>query len=68
MMDFETFNVFQEFVVQGSETNVSHFDNLTPDEDMLFKHLLSSKQNRLEQERINQTFALMKIEALLNNC
>lgn len=66
MMDFETFNVFQEFVVQGSETNVSHLDNLTPDEDMLFKHLLSSKQNRLEQERINQTFALMKIETLLN--
>lgn len=68
MMDFETFNAFQEFVVQGSETIVSHLDNLIPKEDMLFKHLLSTKQNRLEQEKINQAFALMKIETLLNNC
>ncbi len=61
MMDSETFNMFRDFVVQGSETSVEHLNNLTPDEDRLFKYLLSTKKNRLEQEKISQTFALMKI-------
>lgn len=66
MMDSETFNMFRDFVVQGSETSVEHLDNLTPEEDQLFKHLLSTKQNRLEQEKISQTFVLMKIGKILN--
>lgn len=66
MMDFETFNEFKESTVTGTETNIDQLTNLTVEENQLFKYLLNLKEkNRLEQEKINHTFVVKKIENLL---
>ncbi|MCX9083763.1 MAG: DUF2220 family protein [Candidatus Methanoperedens sp.] len=63
LMDFETFNEFKDFTVTGTETNIDQLTNLTVEENQLFKHLLNlNKKNRLEQEKINQSFVVRKIE------
>jgi hypothetical protein len=66
LMDLETFNEFKDFAVTGTETNINQLTNLTVEENQLFKHLLNlKKKNRLEQEKINQSFVLRKMEYLL---
>lgn len=66
MMDFETFNEFKQFAVTGTETNINQLINLTAEENQLFEYLLDLKEkNRLEQEKINHSFALRKIEKLI---
>lgn len=66
MMDFETFNEFKESTVTGTETNIDQLTNLTVEENQLFKYLLNLKEkNRLEQEKINHSFVVKKIENLL---
>ncbi|MFZ3167600.1 MAG: DUF2220 domain-containing protein [Candidatus Methanoperedens sp.] len=63
LMDFETFNEFKDFTVTGTETNIKQLTNLTLEENQLFKHLLNlKKKNRLEQEKINQSFVVKEIE------
>ncbi len=63
LMDFETFNEFKDFTVTGTETNIDQLTNLTVEENQLFKHLLNlNKKNRLEQEKINHSFVVRKIE------
>ncbi len=65
MMDFETFNEFKEFTVTGTETNIDKLTNLTVEENHLFKYLLSlNEKNRLEQEKINHSFVVKRIEIL----
>jgi hypothetical protein len=65
MMDFETFNEFKDFTVTGTETNIDQLTNLTAEENQLFKYLLNLKEkNRLEQEKINHSFVVRKIENL----
>lgn len=66
MMDFETFNEFKHFIVTGCETYINQLSNLTAEEFQLFKYLSNlNDKNRLEQERINHSFVLRKIESLL---
>ncbi len=65
MMDFETFNELKCFTVTGTETNINQLTNLTAEEYQIFEYLLNLKEkNRLEQEKINHSFALRKIEKL----
>ncbi len=65
MMDFETFNEFKEFTVTGTETNIDQLTNLTVEENQLFKYLLRlNEKNRLEQEKINHSFVVKRIEIL----
>jgi hypothetical protein len=65
MMDFETFNEFKDFIVTGTETNTDQLTNLTVEENQLFRYLLNLKEkNRLEQEKINHSFVIKKIESL----
>jgi hypothetical protein len=62
MMDFETFHEFQDLAVPGIDTTVTELANLTHDEHQLFTHLLDIRErNRLEQEKIPQSYALKKI-------
>jgi hypothetical protein len=62
MMDFETFHEFQDLAVPGTDTTVTELANLTHDEHQLFTHLLDIRErNRLEQEKIPQSYALKKI-------
>lgn len=62
MMDFETFHEFQDLAVPGIDTTVTELTNLTHDEHQLFTHLLDIRErNRLEQEKIPQSYALKKI-------
>lgn len=62
MMDFETFHEFQDLAVPGIDTIVTDLANLTHDEHQLFTHLLDIRErNRLEQEKIPQSYALKKI-------
>ena len=66
MMDFETFNEFKQFTVTGIKTDINQLSNLTAEEFQLFKYVSNlNDKNRLEQERINQSFVLRKIENLL---
>ena len=61
MMDFETFHEFQ-ICIPGIDTTVTELANLTHDEHQLFTHLLDIRErNRLEQEKIPQSYALKKI-------
>lgn len=62
MMDLETFREFEDMTVTGTCTNVTELDHLNPEEHLLFDHLCSLKiNNRLEQEKIPQEYALEKI-------
>jgi hypothetical protein len=65
MMDFETFNTFREFCVDGAETSIERLSNLTAEENKLFGFLLDLKEkNRLEQEKITHAFSVGKIMKL----
>lgn len=62
MMDFETFHEFQDLAITGVDTTVPVLAHLTHDEHQLFTHLLDIRgKNRLEQEKIPQSYALKKI-------
>lgn len=62
MMDFETFRKFEDLAVTGACTNVTELDHLNPEEHLLFDHLCSLEiNNRLEQEKVPQKYALEKI-------
>ena len=64
-MDFETFDRFSEYRVVGSPFNIRHLPNLTEDEGKVFKHLLELKElNRLEQEKVNHSYAVERIGEL----
>jgi len=63
MMDRETFDIFQEFAVQGTVCKIANLSYLTPEEHDLFTDL--SKQTiRLEQEKIRKDFASCKLNSL----
>lgn len=67
MMDLETFREFEELVVTGTYSDVTELEYLTHEEQLLFKHLSSlEKNNRLEQEKITQGYALKKIYETVN--
>lgn len=55
MMDFETLKEFKDECVTGTLTNVSTLDNLTDEENLVFRHV---KMNniRLEQEKISYQY------------
>lgn len=62
MMDFETFNAFPDYRVNGTVGNIKQLPNLAEDEDKVFKHLLELKEgNRLEQEKISHSYAVEQI-------
>ncbi len=66
MMDFETFNEFRNFCVDGTEINIHELPNLTVEERSFFEFLVGLKEkNRLEQEKISHTYAVKKIAGLL---
>lgn len=56
MMDLETFELFQEFAVPVVGAIAEPLPQLTDNEAALYAHLAQSQQ-RLEQERIHQTYA-----------
>lgn len=65
MMDLETFLEFNEITVTGTHSTVKELPNLTCEEHMLFEHLSSlEKNNRLEQEKIPQSYVHDKIRKL----
>jgi hypothetical protein len=65
MMDFETFNEFRNFCVNGTETNIHELPNLTVEERSFFKFLVGLKErNRLEQEKISHAYVVRKIKDL----
>ncbi len=60
MMDAATLQAFKQFWVTGTPCPAQHLPYLTPEEHMLFTHLL--QQNiRLEQERISHPYAMHSI-------
>ena len=62
MMDFETFNEFEDLSITGIDTTVTELAHLTPDEHQLFTQLLErNERNRLEQEKIPHPYAMKKI-------
>jgi hypothetical protein len=62
MMDFETFNRYNDLTITGIDTTVKKLDNLTIDEQKLFTFLLELKEkNRLEQEKIPHSYVIKKI-------
>jgi hypothetical protein len=68
MIDFETFNEFRDFCVDGPETNIHELPNLTAEEQSLFEFLIGlQKKNRLEQEKISHAYAVKRIEDLLKS-
>lgn len=67
MMDFDTFDRFSEYRVEGTAGNIKQLPNLTEDEDKVFKHLLELKElNRLEQEKVSHAYVVKRIEKLIN--
>ncbi|MBK6964925.1 MAG: hypothetical protein IPH20_13555 [Bacteroidales bacterium] len=62
MMDFETFNTFQEDWGRGEPINVTDLPNLNIEERELFEFIKADNINtiRLEQEKINQTYVIKK--------
>ncbi|WP_407282735.1 Wadjet anti-phage system protein JetD domain-containing protein [Methanolobus sp. WCC1] len=68
MMDLDTFREFEDLVVTGACTDVTELEHLTPEEHLLFNHLCGLEtNNRLEQEKITQKYALEKISKLSYN-
>lgn len=63
LMDFDTFNRFQDYSVPNPSINMARLSNLTAGENELYEFLVSNKK-RLEQERITQDFVLKKIKTL----
>lgn len=67
MMDFETFNEFRNLTVTGSETGITELEHLNSNEHHLYSNLLGLKENnRLEQEKIPHSYALLKIQDAIN--
>lgn len=64
MMDQETLSTFADFCVDGTPCPPQHLPHLTPEEHALFVHL-AKEGIRLEQERINHTYALKQLEQLI---
>jgi Uncharacterized protein conserved in bacteria len=56
MMDYKTFEYFTEFTVVGTHNKSEHLLSLNDEEHNLFDHLKSIDKNRLEQEKISQTY------------
>jgi hypothetical protein len=57
MMDRNTYNLFQNYAVDGSRNKSEILNLLTKEEFELFRFLKSSdKNNRLEQEKISQAY------------
>lgn len=68
MMDCETFSKLKDMAVTGSETKLTTLEHLTSEEQRLFEHLVSLKENnRLEQEKIPHFYALKKMRELVNS-
>lgn len=66
LMDFETFNMFEEFTVTGPNTTVKELKYLTFEEHSLFNYLLGRyDKNRLEQEKIPHVYAVERILSLV---
>ncbi|MFL5665170.1 MAG: Wadjet anti-phage system protein JetD domain-containing protein [Ktedonobacteraceae bacterium] len=63
MMDQETFSAFATFCVASTPCLIRQLPHLTPEEHDLFLHLAENGL-RLEQERINHTYALKQLQQL----
>lgn len=67
MMDFETFDQFSEYRVDGTPSSIKQLPNLSEDEDRLFRHLFDLKgKSRLEQEKISHSYVLERMGELIN--
>ena len=68
-MDKETYNTFLDFAVKGEKVeDTLSFSNLNGDEKEMLSLLKASlDQNRLEQERIDQSYIKTKLEVLREN-
>ena len=68
-MDKETYNTFIDFAVKGPKVeDTLSFSNLNGDEKETLSLLKASlDQNRLEQERIDQSYIKTKLEVLREN-
>lgn len=65
MMDFKTLNLFQQFIVSGTPTNIAiNLQNLTTEEKELFD-FLNEKNCRLEQEKIDQNYIIENLTELI---
>ena len=69
LMDKETYNTFLDFAVKGEKVeDTLSFSNLNGDEKEMLSLLKASlDQNRLEQERIDQSYIKTKLEVLREN-
>ena len=56
MMNPQTYERFQNFAVKVEVKNAEAIAHLTPEEQALYTHL-AQQQQRLEQERISQSYA-----------
>lgn len=65
MMDESTLNTFAEFCVPGTLCRVRQLPFLTAEEHTLFLRLAQGTQ-RLEQERISQSYALERVQECLD--
>lgn len=64
MMDEATLQTFSEFCVEGTPCSVAQLPHLTKEEHTLFQRL--TRENiRLEQERINYSYALQCLQSCL---
>jgi hypothetical protein len=62
MMDFSTYNDFQDLAISGVDTTATELSHLTPEEHQLFNYLRQNPgKNRLEQEKIPHSYAIKKI-------
>jgi hypothetical protein len=64
MMDQQTLDDHAEYVVEGKQVHVDRFDGLTEDETTVARHVLEHNL-RLEQERIPQPYALVRLKQAL---
>lgn len=56
MMDKATFDMFQEYAVSGARNRADSLSTLTEEESEFYKFIKSLSNNRLEQEKIPQSY------------
>lgn len=70
MMDHKTFEYFSEFAVAGARNKSEQLLLLNDDERKLFEQLKLTDKNRLEQEKISQSYVIeyLKIKSTIKDC